>query len=292
LTYTKTPRCQPFPVGLLLYIILIFFLFKMSQIGEAYTAQGSGKSKKYRIDQDAQKVMIVRTTRYILRGMILSTLTERVSLEIQGLGSSRVSQGERIPLGKMAAFAQFGEGVIAESVAQDGTVKQYIPVVLASVGVGLAAGDNFSLLIENMLDGATYEVFAIQTPTTGNMVYEYLEQSVLAGDKHRKIDVQTTRCAVLPKAGLQKLVVTYNGGRTCEYLPVELAFINAENNDVEVLTRTDVDPGNNEYTSSVTGSMSSEAIILKTDLLSQIEVFTDGNLYEYVTIGEIDRNAR
>lgn len=263
----------------------------MSKLQDTFTASSAQSSKKFRIDQDTQKILIVRTTPVAdnaplaLGNGILSTLSERVSLEVQGLGSSRLSQGERIPLGKMAAFAQFGEGVIPEMSTDGGkTLKQFIPVILASVGVGLDAGDNSFILLENCVAGASYEVYAIQTPTVGNLVYEYLEQSVLAGDKHRKISVAGVDNIVMPVAGLQKLVVYYNGGGSCEYTPVELQFINAEGNDIETLSLVG-------STTRVYGSMGSEAIVLKTRLIEKIEVYTDGNLYEYVTIAEIDRNA-
>jgi hypothetical protein len=38
--------------------------------------------------------------------------------------------------------------------------------------------------------------------------------------------------------------------------------------------------------------MFSQAIVLLTTALAKVEIHTDGNLYEYVTVGEIDRNAR
>jgi hypothetical protein len=276
----------------------------MSQLGDKFLAS-AGASKKFRIDQNTQKIMIKRTMPAnvmpgasgglgSLNGQVLTRLPERISLEIQGLGSTRLSQGERIPLGKMAVFAQFGEGVIAEYGAPDGSVICYIPVVLASVGVGLIAGDNSFILLENPIAGATYEVYAIQTPTVGNLVYEYLEQSVLAGDKHRKVDVRGVRNAVLPVAGLNKVVVYYTGAGICEYTPTELLFLNAEANDIEALYSASSNNAGGAvglYT-SVSGSMTSEAIVLSTDVIDQIEVYTDGNLYEYITIGEIDRNAR
>lgn len=272
----------------------------MSQLGDKFLAASGATSKKFRIDQDVQKLMIVRTFNSgdaavpsLFYGRVLSALPERVSLEIQGLGSSRLSQGERIPLGKMAAFAQFGEGVIPEIFnVTTGIVRQYIPVVLGRVGVGLTAGDNSYLLLENCTPNITYTVYAIQTPTTGNLVYEYLEQSVLAGDKHRKISVASVTNVVLPVAGLQKLVVTYNGGRSCEYLPEELQFINAEGNDIEILTRSFIQGNLAQPTDYPSGAMSSEAIVLETLSVSQIEVYTDGNLYEYLTVGEINRDAR
>jgi hypothetical protein len=268
----------------------------MSQLGDKFISSAGKTTKKFRIDQNAQKLLIIRTFNPNswtgLNGRLLNAMPERVSLEIQGLGSTRLSQAERVPLGKMAAYAQFGEGVIAETILSDGTIKQYIPIVLAGVGVQLQAGDNSYLLLENcILTDASYEVYAIQTPTTGNMVYQYLEQSVLGGDKHRKIDVSATRTVVLPVAGLSKLVVYYRGAGTCEYTATELQFLNAEGNDIEVLT-SKYSANNLDTQSSVFGSMTSEVIVLKVDAVDQIEVYTDGNLYEYVTIGEIDRDAR
>ncbi len=250
------------------------------------------RSKRFRIDQNSQKLMIRRSYVNPLGVVgILTSFPERITLEIQGLGSSRLSQAERIPLGKMAVWGQFGEGVIAETIKADNSISQNLPIVLASIGVNLAAGDNSSILIENCFPGMTYEVYALQTPTVGNLVYEYLEQSVLAGDKHRKVDVSSALGGVLPVAGLQKLVVTYGGGAQCEYLPEELQFINAEANDIEMLSRRiQANGGFDVY--NVTGSMSSEAIVLKFGAITAIEVYTDGALYEYVTIGEIDRNAR
>lgn len=274
----------------------------MSQLGDKFTG-AAGASKKFRIDQNAQKIMIKRVISAALiaaapdklgtlSGQVLTRMPERVSLEIQGLGSTRISQGERIPLGKMAVFAQFGEGVIAETGDGSGGVITYIPIILASVGVGLIAGDNSYLLLENPIPGATYEVYAIQTPTVGNLVYEYLEQSVLAGDKHRKVDVSGVSNAVLPVAGLNKVVVYYRGAGTCEYTPTELLFLNAETNDVEAMYSAPSANGGGGIYTSVTGSMSSEAIVLSTAVIDQIEVYTNGELYEYITIGEIDRNAR
>lgn len=273
----------------------------MSQIGDTFTSTPGNTSKKLRIDQNAQKLLIVRTaggdgnrlTTWPTTGHLLTRLTERISLEIQGLGSARLSQGERIPLGPIAAFAQYGEGVITESVvgiAPNTVCTTYLPVVLASVGVELQAGDNSFIFIENAPVGCTYTVFAIQTPTTGNLVYEYMQQSVLGGDKHRKIDVSAVMAAVLPVQGLGKLIVTYNGGRQCEYTPLELSFINSENNDIESMMGT---PTTTELQGSiVSGSLFSEAIVLKLGVITQLEVYTDGNLYEYVTVAEIDRSAK
>lgn len=262
----------------------------MSQLGESFKASTGNTSKKFRIDQNAQKIMIIRGGGADLdfSDKVLTGMPEKVSLEIQGLGSSRLSQGERIPLGAMAVFAQFGEGVITQTINGSGQyINQFIPIVLASVGVNLTAGDNSFLLLENCVPGVTYQVFAIQTPTTGNLVYNYVNQSVLGGDKHRKVDVSDVQNLVLPVKGLEKLVVYYLGGATCEYLPNELQFINSEGNDIEIFT-SNAQTGVN----SVNGSMTSEAIVLRTEKISQIEVFTDGNLYEYVTILEIDRSAR
>lgn len=275
----------------------------MSKLGDKYTGVAGG-SKKFRIDQNTQKLMIKRTVppnkmpgsangSGALDGKTLTRMPERISLEIQGLGSTRLSQGERIPLGKAALFAQFGEGVIAEVIDSEGNATCYIPVVLASIGVGLVAGDNSFILLESPIPGATYEVSAIQTPQVGNLVYEYLEQSVLAGDKHRKIDVRGVRNAVLPVAGLQKLVVYYNGAGTCEYSPEELLFLNAEANDIEViLSSASNNAGGASLYTALYGSMTSEGIVLSTDVIDQIEVYTNGELYEYITIGETDRNGR
>jgi hypothetical protein len=269
----------------------------MSQLGDKFVAAPGYLSKKFRIDQNTQKLILIRTfplnlTSAIFYGKILTALPERISLEVLGTGSTRLSQAERVPLGKMAAFAQFGEGVIPEILdISAGTVTQYIPLVLAPIGIGLMPGDNSYCLVENMIEGVTYQVYAIQTPTTSNIAYEYLEQSVLAGDKHRKIDVGGVTNAVFPVQGLQKLVLYYSGAGTCEYTPMELQFMNAEGNDVEILSRSFLSSAS-QPTDYVSGSMTSEAIILRTNALDKIEVYTDGQLYEYVTIGEIDRNAR
>lgn len=266
----------------------------MSQLGDAFTATSNNTSKKFRIDQDCQKVLIVRGCYNgaggALNGHLLTGLPERLSLEIQGTGSHRVSQGERIPLGKMAAWAQFGEGVVPENTDTNGSAVQYIPVLLASIGVGLNPGDNSYLLLENCVPGVMYEVYAMQTPTVGTLIYDYQETSVLAGDKHRKVDVSAVIGVVIPNQGLNKLVVTFLGGRQCEYLPLELSFMNAELNDIETLTNfQDLNTG--RVTSIVSGSFKSEAIVLKLDKIAQLEFYTDGNLYEYITVGEIDRNA-
>lgn len=265
------------------------------QIQEPFTATSGNRTKKFRIDQNVQKVLIKRTCPavngqpHIIGDELVDGMPEKISLEIQGLGSSRISQGERIPLALMAAFAQFGEGVISEVVDGDNSTRAFIPVVLASVGVGLSAGDQSFLLLENAIEGATYTIFAIQTPTVGNLVYNYVEQQVLAGDKVRKIEVSGVQNAIFRSNGLEKLVVYYRGGQVCTYDPLELQFLNSENNDIEVLTRT-VD-GNGKPTYSPSGSMYSQLIVLKTESIQFIEVFTDANLYEYLTIAEIDRNA-
>jgi hypothetical protein len=197
----------------------------MSQLGEKWAATQSSTSKKFRIDLNTQKLMIVRSGPADkvpdLQGAILTALTEKISMEIQGLGSSLLTQGQRIPLGPMAAYAQFGEGVIAQNTF-NGYRYQYIPVVLASVGVELLAGDNAYALIESAIPDVSYEVFAIPTPTTGNLILNYVQQSVNAGDRHRKFDVDNVNHLVLPYAGLQKVVCTYKGGAVNEFSPLEL----------------------------------------------------------------------
>lgn len=258
------------------------------KLQETFVATSGNTSKKFHIEDNVQKLLIIRTftSGGNTAGKLITAMPEHVSLEITGLGSSRLSQGERIPLGHMAIFAQFGEGVVHEEYI-GGVTRQFIPVVLASIGVNLGPGDTSHVLLEQCVVGASYEVYAIQTPQTGNLVYEYLLRSVLAGDRTKKILVEGVTNVILPVKGLEKVVAYYRGAGTCTYTPIELRFMNAELNDIENMQynhETDV--------SNVFGSMSSEGIVMRTELLEKFEVFTDNELYEYVTISEIDRNAR
>ena len=265
----------------------------MGKLGDSYVASLGQQSHKFKIDRSLQKLMVVRShPSYAMFGQILSALPEIITLENTNSNNQRISNADRVRLGYLACFAQFGEGVIPERITA-GASRVFIPVVLGRDGQAVTGNDNYTLLIENMVPGATYEVFALETPTTGNRYWDYVQGSVLAGDHQKALDLDGTTAILLPaSAGITRATVTFStdaGDRICDYTLEELRFISAETNDIESIAHIEAQSGLVAEGTNVFGSMTSELVVIMLGPVKHIVFHTDGVLIDYVTVTERSR---
>jgi hypothetical protein len=264
---------------------------------DTFTATPGNTKKKFKIDRNTQKLMIVRSnsSSFSVGPSILGNLFEVVTVENTNSGNQRTNVADRVKLGYLACFAQYGEGVIPERIIA-GDVTTRIPVVLGRDGYAVTGNDNFSILVENMQVGCTYAVFALETPTTGARYWEYLQSSILAGDHQKAVDVDAASAILLPSAaGISRATVTYattDGDKTCDYTLEELQFINAEGNDIEVLAVSSADalPGTQAVTAAY-GSSTSELLVIMLGPVKHIVFHTDGSLVDYVIVTERSRHV-
>ena len=235
-------------------------------------------------------------------GRLLTQLPETLTIENQNNANQRASVADRIQLGFLASFAQYGEGVIPE-VANTETVVTRLPVVLGRDAFGITGDDNFTLLLENLVVGCTYDVYALEAPSTGSRYWQYQQGSILSGDHSKSLDLDAASAIILPSyngggingasTGLIRASVTYattDGDKICDYTMEELLFLNAENNDIETIsTKYATGQPIEVATSIVYGSMGSEAMVLMLGSIKHIVFHTDGRLIDYVTVTERSR---
>lgn len=271
---------------------------------DSFTATAGNQKKKFKIDRNAQKLMIVRrgAASGAVMGRLLTQLPETLTIENQNTANQRASVADRIQLGFMASFAQYGEGLIPE-ISNTETVVTRLPVVLGRDAFGITGDDTFTLLMENLVVGYTYDVFALEAPATGSRYWQYQQGSILAGDHSKSLDLDAASAIILPNysgggilgasTGLIRASVTYattSGDKICDYTMEELLFLNAENNDIETMS-THYATGQpvEVATSTVYGSMGSEVMVLMLGSIKHIVFHTDGRLIDYVTVTERSR---
>jgi len=261
---------------------------------DTFTAQQGSVKKKYKIDRNCQKLLVVRKGLQILNGQILSSLPEVLTVENTTSSNNRQSICDRVQLGYLAAFAQFGEGVIPEkTIIRNGqkNSEAYLPVLLGRDGQSVTGNDNYTALFENLIVGSTYDVYALETPTTGVRYWEYLQGSILGGDHQKTVDLDAATAIILPaSAHISRATVTFattEGDKIADYTLEELRFLNAEENDIEIQTTNfDSDEQGSPRSTISHGSMFSEAIVLMLGPIKHITFHTDGTLVDFVTVTE------
>jgi hypothetical protein len=257
-----------------------------------WTASANERSKKVRIDEDVQELLIIRNSSQIVGGQLATGCPETVAIELQDAnGNIKYITENDVTLGEMAVYSQFGEGVIPEFVSKDGALPEQsvvrLGLKLASIGIDVQPEDKLYVTIGGAIVGGEYTFEVIETPLVGTNVYQYTKQVILEGTKKQTLDVDDVEAIIFPttSSSIKKITVQFTNGKTCEYTIPVLQYLNSRANDCEV-QQIDSSYEDKPLTFNY-GSMTSQFVVLKLGSITEIRVETTGDKVEFVTVKEI-----
>lgn len=253
-------------------------------------ALGAGLSQTFTVDRDVHMLLIKRTSTSSVLGHLKSGCPEVLAANITDHSGGFVSLFDaRTPLGAAVAFTQYNRGPVVELYSNGveiigadsaaipaGKFVVYLPLVITpAMCVGVSDGERMEFRLDNMLEGATYEIHTLSGPVTDKLYYNFSRRVITAEQPRLSYDVDQLAALVVPAtAAIQSVRVTYANGKTEQMNLTTLKFINSENNPVETKqVRYDGDARSNFEGLS----MLSEYLVLPVGDVTHIEIETDGS---------------
>lgn len=233
----------------------------------------TGKTKdSLRITKPIGGLLIV--TDQLLAGMtgeLAGVSNEEVNIQIEsGQNQVKIIQPKQ-KLGQLALMSTVGEGGM---LVDGGRIFMHIP--FSDEGsLAIANNEEIAVSFDTMKSAKTYEVYGIETPGLTRKYFEYSFSKVLAGRVSETLNVREADLVLISKIAavknleFTKITAMPDGeleATNHEFTSDEIKFLISQTNDIVAASKD----------ASVLHAYFHDALVFPSDLLTQMEIETDG----------------
>ena len=184
-----------------------------------------------------------------------------------------------VPLWQLAVISQKNEGAYTITGESDDTFTAKFWIELApEFALSISEKEEVEIRLSQVPGGQSINMVQLDGDLKGTNYYVVNTHSVSQNESNSDWDISQYIGLCLPVAGLERVEITNSIGGVKKYSAAELRFICADANDVEChrYSKTGVYNCINPW--------NSEAYLLDTQGMVGIEIFTDGDPYQFASV--------
>lgn len=221
--------------------------------------------------------------------LLLSALTERISIEINSKSGEKLQSLPNITLASLGHFSQQGEGAIHVTKLADGKFQGEYTVTLTPLyGIKLSSELELELTLAGARPNFTYKVSAKPEPITGTLLYKFDQRVVNQGTTLSNLPATTIKALILPdSAELERIDVHYVNGTTSTLNRDEIKADNNDKNDAVMFV--DREPALGVICTQAITAKNAGYLFLNLIDAQRVTLYTGGGVYTYTSVQEIER---